>query len=70
MGRIIGDILAVKPDYPAGRRFKTDDKLEQRTLASPVGANDGKNLPIVGPHGHFIDSSEAAKVLLDLIQLE
>jgi hypothetical protein len=33
-------------------------------------ANNGKNLAIVGPHCHSIDSSEAAKVLLDLIQLE
>jgi hypothetical protein len=70
VGRLIGNILTGKFDRASGWPFETDDKFEKRTFAGPVGADDGENFPIVGPHCHIIDSGEAAKVLLDLIQFE
>jgi hypothetical protein len=66
----MGDILAGEPDRASGRLFETDNQLEQRALAGAVGADDGQNLAIVSFHGHPVDSGEAAKVLLDPIQLE
>jgi hypothetical protein len=70
VGRVTGDALASEPDRASGRQFETDDQLEQRTLASAVGANDSENLAIVGLHGYSVNSGEAAKALLDPIQLE
>jgi hypothetical protein len=70
VGRVMGDVLAGEPDRAEGRRFETNDQLEQSALAGAVGADDGQNLAIVSPHGHPVDSGEASKVLLDLIQLE
>jgi hypothetical protein len=66
----MGDVLTGEPDRASGRRFETDDQLEQSALAGTVGADDSQNLAIVSPHGHPVDSGEASKVLLDLIQLE
>jgi hypothetical protein len=66
----MGDVLAREPDRASVRRFETDDQFEQRALASTIGANDGKNLAIVGLHSHPVDRGEASKVLQDLIQLE
>ena len=59
-----------EPDRASGRRFETDDELEQSALARPIGADDGQNLAIVGSHTHPVDSGEAPKVLMDLFQLE
>jgi hypothetical protein len=70
VGRVMGDVLAGEPDRAFGWRFETDDQLEQSALAGAIGADDSQNLAIVGSHGHPVDSGEAAKVLLDLIQLE
>ena len=62
--------LAGEPDIASGRRFETDDHLEQRAFPRAIGADDGQNLSIVGLHGHAIDSGETAKVFLDLIQFK
>jgi hypothetical protein len=66
----MGDVRAGEPDRASGRRFETDDQLEQRTLTGAIGADDGQNLAIVSPHGHAVDSGEASKVFVDSIQLE
>jgi hypothetical protein len=66
----MGDVFAGEPDRASGRRFETDDQLEQSALAGPVGADDGQNLAIVGLHSYPVDGSEAPKMLDDLIQLE
>ena len=65
-----GDVLTGEPDHAEGRRFETDDQLEQRALAGAVGADDGQNLAIVNLHGYPINSGEASKLLYNLIQLE
>ncbi len=70
VGRVTGDVLAGEPDRASGRCFETDDQVEQSSLAGAVGADDGQNLAIVGPHGHTVDGSEASKVLRDPIQLK
>jgi hypothetical protein len=70
VGRVMGDVLVSEPDRASGRRFETNDQLEQSAFAGAVRADDGQNLAIVSPNGHPIDSGEASKVLLDPIQLK
>jgi hypothetical protein len=49
VGRLIGDVRTAKFDRASGWPFETNDKFEQRTLAGPVGADDGQNFAIVSP---------------------
>ena len=70
VGRITAYVLAGVPDRASGRCFEADDQVQQSGLAGAVGADDGQNLAIVGPHGHVVDGCEAAKVLRNLIYLK
>jgi hypothetical protein len=67
VGRVVGDILAGKPDYAAGRRFETDDQLEQSTFSGTVWTDDGENLAIVDLHGYLVNSGKASIMFLDFI---
>jgi hypothetical protein len=70
VGRVMGDVLAGESDRASGRRFETNDQLEQRAFAGAIGADDSQNLAVVSSHSHPVDSGEAPKVLLDLLQFE
>jgi hypothetical protein len=64
------DPRTLQPDRSVCRPLQTDDDLQQRALAGPVGTDDGDDLAVVDPEGDAVDSREATEALRDLIDLE
>jgi len=52
------------------RPLQTDDDLQERALAGPVGTDDGDDLAVVNPEGDAVDGRETAEALRDRVYLE
>jgi hypothetical protein len=64
------DPRTVQPDVAVCRPLQTDDDLQKRALARPVGTDDGDDVAVVDPEGDVIDGREAAEALRDRVDLE
>jgi hypothetical protein len=64
------DPLAVQPDGAVCRPLQTDDDLQERALAGPVGTDDGDDVAAVDPEGDVVDGRETAEPLRDRVDLE
>jgi len=52
------------------RPLQTDDDLQERALAGPVGTDDGDDLAVVNPERDAVDGRETAEALRDRVYLE
>jgi hypothetical protein len=64
------DPRTVQPDPASCRPLQSDDDLQQRALAGPVGTDDGDDLAVVDPERDAVDGREAAEALRDRVDLE
>jgi hypothetical protein len=64
------DRRTVQADAPRCRPLQTDDDLQQRALAGPVGTDDGDDLAVVDPERDTVNGRKAAEALGDRINLE
>jgi len=60
----------VQPDAAMCRPLQTDDDLQERALAGPVGTDDGDDLAVVNPERDAVDGRETAEALRDGVYLE
>jgi hypothetical protein len=70
VGGEASDRRTVEPDAPRRRPLQTDDDLQERALAGPVGTDDGDDLAVVDPERDAVDGREAAVALRDRIDLQ
>jgi hypothetical protein len=64
------DPRTVQPDSAVCRPLQTDDDLQERALAGPVGTDDGDDLAVVDPEGDAVDGREATEAFCDRVDLE
>jgi hypothetical protein len=64
------DPRTVQPDAAVCRPLQTDDDLQERALACPVGTDDGDDVAVVDPEGDVVDGRETAEPLRDPVDLE
>jgi hypothetical protein len=58
MRRQLRDVMTIEPDPAAGRRHHSRDSVEQRSLASAVGADDGAALTARHGQADAVDCSQ------------
>jgi hypothetical protein len=64
------DPRTFQPDRTARRPLQTDDDLQERALAGPVGTDDGDYLAVVDPEGDAVDRRQATEALRECMNLE
>jgi hypothetical protein len=70
VGREALDRRTTQTDAARRRPLQTDDDFQQRTLAGPVGTDDGDDLAVVDPERDTVNGRKAAEALGDRINLE
>jgi hypothetical protein len=64
------DRRAAQADAARRRPLETEDDLQQRALAGPVGTDDGDDLAVVDPERDPVDGRKAAEAFRDRVDLE